>query len=94
MGDGNIILTVNVEKSTVDTTIANPPIAKRTISTKLLIKDETIVVIGGVFTQSTKSSKSQTPFLGDLPFVGNFFKKDEQQEVRKELLVFLAPRII
>ena len=94
VGDGNIILTVNVEKSTVDTTIANPPIAKRTISTKLLIKDETIVVIGGVFTQSTKSSKSQTPFLGDLPFVGNFFKKDEQQEVRKELLVFLAPRII
>ncbi len=94
VGDGNIILSVDVEKSTVDTTIANPPIAKRTISTKLLIKDETIVVIGGVFTESTKSSKTQTPFLADLPLVGDLFKGEEKTNVRKELLVFLAPRII
>ena len=94
VGDGNIILTVAVEKSTVDTTIANPPIAKRTITTKLLIQDQTIVVIGGVFTQSFKNSKSQTPLLGDLPFIGNLFKKVDKTDVRKEILVFLAPTVI
>ena len=94
VGDGNIILTVSVEKSTVDTTIANPPIATRTITTKLLIQDQTIVVIGGVFTQSTKDSQTKTPILGDLPFIGGLFRKDDVTDVRKELLVFLAPRII
>jgi len=94
VGDGNIILTVEVEKSTVDTTVSNPPIAKRTITTKLLIQDQTIVVIGGVFTQSYKDSKSQTPILGDLPLIGNLFKKVDKTDVRKEILVFLAPTII
>ena len=83
-----------MEKSTVDTTVANPPIATRTITTKLLIQDQTIVVIGGVFTQSSKDSQSKTPILGDLPIIGNLFRKDDTTDVRKELLVFLAPRII
>ena len=94
VGDGNIILTVEVEKSAVDTTIANPPLSKRTITTKLLIKDETIVVIGGVFTQKTVDTQQKTPLLGDLPFIGNIFRKDQSTDIRKELLVFLAPRII
>ena len=94
VGDGNIILTVEVEKSSVDITIPNPPLSKRTITTKLLIKDETIVVIGGVFTQKTVDTQQKTPLLGDLPFVGNIFRKDQSTDIRKELLVFLAPRII
>mgnify|MGYP000303551892 CR=1 FL=1 len=94
VGDGNIILTVEVEKSTVDTTLPNPPINKRTITTKLLIQDQTIVVIGGVFTQDIQSSRSQTPLLGDLPFIGNLFKKVDKKDVRKEILIFLAPTII
>jgi type IV pilus assembly protein PilQ len=94
VGDGNIILTVEVEKSTVDTTLSNPPINKRTITTKLLIKDQTIVVIGGVFTQDIQDARSQTPLLGDLPFIGNLFKKVDKKDVRKEILIFLAPTII
>ena len=94
VGDGNIILTVSVEKSTVDTTVENPPIAKRTITTKLLIQDQTIVVIGGVFTQSTKDSQTKTPILGDLPFIGGLFRKVAKTDVRKEILIFLAPTII
>ncbi|MDC1290485.1 type IV pilus secretin PilQ [Candidatus Thioglobus sp.] len=94
VGDGNIILTVEVEKSTVDTNIVNPPINKRTITTKLLIQDQTIVVIGGVFTQDFQEAKSQTPFLGDIPLIGHLFKRVEKKDVRKEILIFLAPTII
>jgi type IV pilus assembly protein PilQ len=95
VGDGNIILTVEVEKSTVDLSGGdNPPVNKRTITTKLLIQDQTIVVIGGVFTQDFQDSRSQTPILGDLPLIGHLFKKVAKTDVRKEILIFLAPTII
>ena len=94
VGDGNIILAVKVEKKTAKSDEANPPITTREITTKLLIRDDTIVVIGGVFTQETIDATNKVPFFGDLPFVGKFFRYEKGSDVRKELLVFLAPRII
>lgn len=94
VGDGNIILNVKIEKKTAKTSDANPPIVTREITTKLLIKDSTIVVIGGVFTQETVDSTNKVPFFGDLPLVGSLFRYDKDSDVRKELLVFLAPRVI
>ncbi len=94
VGDGNIILNVKIEKKTAKTSDANPPIITREITTKLLIKDGTIVVIGGVFTQETVDSTNKVPFFGDLPLIGSLFRYDKDSDVRKELLVFLAPRVI
>ncbi len=94
VGDGNIILAVKVEKKTAKSDEANPPITTREITTKLLIRDDTIVVIGGVFTQETIDATNKVPFFGDLPFVGKLFRYEKGTDVRKELLVFLAPRII
>ena len=94
VGDGNIILSVKVEKKTAKSDEENPPITTREITTKLLIQDNTIVVIGGVFTQETVDSINKVPFFGDLPFVGSMFRYEKDTDVRKELLVFLAPRII
>ena len=94
VGDGNIILDVVVEKKSADTSIANPPITTRKITTKLLVRDNTIVVIGGVFTQSTSDTENELPYLGDIPIIGNLFKYRKETDVRKELLVFLAPRVL
>jgi type IV pilus assembly protein PilQ len=94
VGDGNIILTVTVEKKSANTSTRNPPITTRSINTKLLIKDNTVVVIGGVFTQESSDGEDKVPFLGDLPFVKHLFRYKSDKDVRKELLVFLAPRII
>ena len=94
VGDGNIILTVEIEKSTVDITIADPPIASNTITTQLLVKDQTIVVIGGLYIEDFVGAESKTPILGDLPLIGNLFKKETKKDKRKEILVFLAPTII
>jgi|TARA_B100002003_G_scaffold195571_1_gene185476 type IV pilus assembly protein PilQ len=94
VGDGNIILAVKVEKKTAKSDEANPPITTREITTKLLIRDDTIVVIGGVFTQETIDATNKVPFFGDLPFVGKLFRYEKGSDIRKELLVFLAPRII
>lgn len=94
VGDGNIILTVTVEKKSANTSTRNPPITTRSINTKLLIKDNTVVVIGGVFTQESSDGEDKVPFLGDLPLVKHLFRYKSDKDVRKELLVFLAPRII
>ena len=94
VGDGNIILNVKIEKKTAKTSDANPPIITREITTKLLIKDNTIVVIGGVFTQETVDSTNKVPFFGDIPILGQLFQYNKDSDVRKELLVFLAPRVI
>jgi type IV pilus assembly protein PilQ len=94
VGDGNIILKVKVEKKTAKNDEANPPITTREITTKLLIRDNTIVVIGGVFTQETVDTTNKVPFFGDLPLIGNLFRYKKDADVRKELLVFLAPRVI
>lgn len=94
VGDGNIILSVKVEKKTAKNDEANPPITTREITTKLLIRDDTIVVIGGVFTQETTDAENKVPGFGDLPFIGKLFRYEKVSDVRKELLVFLAPRII
>jgi type IV pilus assembly protein PilQ len=94
VGDGNIILTVEIEKSTVDITIADPPIASNTITTQLLVKDQTIVVIGGLYIEDFVGAESKTPILGDLPLIGFLFKKETKKDKRKEILVFLAPTII
>ena len=94
VGDGNIILTVKVEKKTAKNDEANPPITTREIKTKLLIRDNTIVVIGGVFTQETVDTTNMVPYLGRIPILGRLFQYKKDSDIRKELLVFLAPRII
>ena len=94
VGDGNITLVVAVEKKSAQTTAANPPLTTRQITTKLLVRDNTIVVIGGVFTQEITDGETRIPFFSDLPFVGHLFRSKKDQNKRKELLVFLAPRII
>ena len=94
VGDGNIILKVKVEKKTAKNDEANPPITTREITTKLLIRDNTIVVIGGVFTQETVDTTNKVPFFGDIPIIGKLFQYKKDSDVRKELLVFLAPRVI
>ena len=94
VGDGSIVLDVKIEKKTANSSLPNPPINTREIKTKLLVKDGTIAVIGGVFSHETSDSNNKVPFASKLPFVGKFFRHEKDTDTRKELLVFLAPRII
>ncbi|MBC8554367.1 MAG: type IV pilus secretin PilQ [Candidatus Brocadiales bacterium] len=94
VGDGNIIMDVSIEKNDADETVENPPLETQEITTKLMVKDKTIVVIGGVRKRKTIDSVDKVPFFGDLPLVGGMFRHKKDQDKREELLVFLAPRII
>jgi type IV pilus assembly protein PilQ len=94
VGDGNLMLAISLNKDTVDTSISNPPITSSSINTNLVTKDGSIVVIGGIYTQTKTDSQSKVPFFGDVPVAGKLFRRDGRENDRKELMIFIAPRVI
>lgn len=95
--DGNIIMDVEVKKDTPSSTLTSSgelAIDVRQIKTKATVENGGTVVIGGIYTQTEEHSSSKVPFLGDIPILGNLFKKKVNKNDRRELLVFLTPRIL
>ena len=64
------------------------------LTSNIMVKDGQTVVIGGLFRDSMTSSKSQVPFLGDIPLLGEVFKGVSDQVIRQEVIVLLTPHII
>jgi type IV pilus assembly protein PilQ len=64
------------------------------LRTNVVVKDGQMVVIGGLFRDSTVTSKSQVPVLGDLPFVGALFRGKRDTTTREEVIIILTPHII
>ncbi len=89
-----MILDVAVSKDTVDKRISNPPISRREIRTRLLAKNNSVVIIGGIFLKTENDSHSYVPILGKIPIIGNLFGRKLRAKDTKELLVFIAPRIV
>jgi len=94
IGDGNLQLDITVNKDTVNTAEDNPPITKSEIQTSLVSKDGEIVVIGGIYSESNSGSASKIPGLGNAPGLGRAFRKDAKSKTRKELMIFIAPKVI
>jgi general secretion pathway protein D len=67
---------------------------KRSITTKVLVEDGGIIVLGGLISDELRESKSQVPFLGAIPLVGELFKTRSVDKVKTNLMVFIRPRII
>ncbi len=64
------------------------------VETQVLVDNGGTVVIGGVYTQDATDSKEQIPLLGDIPIIGWLFKTDTLIKNKKELLVFITPKIL
>jgi type IV pilus assembly protein PilQ len=94
VGDGNIILNIDINKDNADTSQANPPISSTKVTTRLLVEDETIVMIGGIYEQTQNTGSSKTPILSDIPIFGNLFKSVQKDDKLDRLLIFIAPKIL
>ncbi len=97
--DNRVFLVMNVKKdevvSFIDTSIGDvPQIARREIDTAVLVEDGQTVVIGGVYEFSDRESVAKVPFLGDVPFLGNLFKKKGRSKEKAELLIFVTPKVL
>ncbi|WP_225766337.1 type IV pilus secretin PilQ family protein [Stenotrophomonas sp. Marseille-Q4652] len=98
--DNRVFLNMEVKKDEVDQYLelagygTVPSINRREINTAVLVEDGQTVVIGGVYEFSDRSSVAKVPFLGDVPFLGNLFKKRGRGKDKAELLVFVTPKIL
>ena len=77
-----------------ETTMGNRVINKEELRTSIVIADGETVVLGGVFRNEIRKDKTKTPFLGDLPVVGNLFKSNKDRENKRELLIFITPQMV
>lgn len=67
---------------------------KRSIENTVLVDDGQIVVIGGLISDDSKNGDSKVPILGDIPFLGNFFKYQTKNRDKTNLMVFLRPYVL
>lgn len=93
IGDGNVYLNLEVNK---DTPLAGtpPPISKKQLKTKLLIKDGGIAMIGGITKSEESALRDGVPFFGKLPLIGNLFSLKRDINNKNQLYIFLAPRVL
>lgn len=74
--------------------VSVPVIAKRAADTVVVTPDGQTVIIGGLMQNNKASSDSKIPFLGDIPVLGNLFKRKGRNDTKTELIIFLTPRIV
>jgi len=74
--------------------ITAPVINSRVADTVVVVPDKQTVVIGGLMEKSNLSTDSKIPVLGDIPFIGNLFKRKVKDDSKTELLIFLTPYIV
>jgi len=75
-------------------TVGAPIIDRRSADTVVVTPDGQTVVIGGLIQNRKDSTNSKVPILGDIPLLGNLFKRRVKQDVKTELMIFLTPHII
>jgi type IV pilus assembly protein PilQ len=69
-------------------------IDKREIRTTAQVANGETMVLGGVFEGDQQNQTDKVPFLGDLPGVGFMFRRDLVKDNKKELLIFITPKVI
>ncbi len=98
--DDRVVLNLAVKKDAVNRYIDNPGggqvpiIDKREINTSVLVDNGQTVVLGGVYEVEKRDDLTKVPFLGDVPILGNLFKKTGRTDTKAELLIFVTPRIL
>ena len=93
--DSRIIMELEIHQdSVVPGSGAVPAIATNSVTTRVLVNNGDTVVLGGVFREEVTTSVTKTPILGDLPYIGNAFKRTEDSRSKTELLIFITPSVI
>ena len=94
IGDGNVMLQIQVTNDTPNRSGGSTGINKMEINTRLLVADGDIVVIGGIKKNQISNNRSGVPGAKNVPVIGKLFKGTSKSDTMSELLVFIAPRIL
>lgn len=93
--DEHISMDLRVNQDTVGQVFANvPSIDTREVQTRVLVANGQTIVLGGVHEENKINGVTKVPVLGDLPVVGQLFRKTNKSENKRELLIFVTPKIV
>jgi len=93
--DDRVIMDLSVTNDTVGDIFAGiPSIDTREVGTQVLVNNGDTVVLGGIYQQITRDEVNKVPFLGDIPIIGYFFRNTLESDERRELLIFVTPKIL
>lgn len=98
--DNRIIMDLTVTNNSVGENVASatggfvPSIDTRGLTTQVLVNNGDTVVLGGVYQTTRSSAVRKVPLLGDIPGLGVLFRSTQEQSDKRELLVFVTPKIL
>jgi general secretion pathway protein D len=96
--NGTIKMQIFQEVSSVDaasrSSVSGLITNKRSIESNVLVEDGGIVVIGGLLQDDFSNGEEKVPVLGDIPFLGNLFKRETRSRKKTNLMVFLRPIVV
>ncbi|WP_256857740.1 hypothetical protein [Solemya velum gill symbiont] len=72
----------------------NPITSKRTIKTKVVVDDESILVLGGLIDDRISEAETRVPLLGDIPVLGELFTHRKNTSEKRNLMIFIRPSIL
>lgn len=95
--EGNILTKVAAEVSSIDR--ANqagdtPGLLTRNVANVINVKEKETIVISGLAAANTSNQVTKVPFLGDIPFLGAFFRSKEKIEENTEIVMFVTPQLM
>ncbi|OAI03088.1 type IV pilus secretin PilQ [Methylomonas methanica] len=96
---GSVIMLLDIKKDSPGTPLATGgnatvPIDTRQLKTKVQVEDGETVVLGGIYESTVQESFNTVPWVSDLPVIGWMFKKSVKNDTKKELLVFITPKVV
>jgi type IV pilus assembly protein PilQ len=97
--DDRIIMDLNVKNDSRGQDVSSgfgaiPSIDTREVTTQVLVNNGETVVLGGVYQQTQSFSVTKVPLLGDLPLLGMLFRQTNAVNNKRELLIFVTPKIL
>jgi type IV pilus assembly protein PilQ len=90
----DLIITQDTRGDTVQTGTGEAvSIDTQEIQTQVLVENGQTIVLGGIFQQQIINTTNKVPVLGDIPYVGRLFKSTSEFNEKRELLIFVTPKI-
>ncbi len=95
--DKKVRLEMNIKKDSpgeIQAGMDSIPIEKKEIQTTLLVDNNETIVIGGILSEEVHKGKQRVPFFSKLPLLGWLFQNKTQQTQKRELLIFITPKVL
>ncbi len=94
--DNRVIMDLQLNQDSISgiATSGVPILDITQLETQVLVADGETIVLGGIYQTETLSGQEKVPLLGDIPFIGRLFRKDISREDKREMLMFITPRIM